>query len=66
MWLICHFLAPYTIITFPFLFAVMFGDAGHGFIMALFALTMVRFEKYLDKHEVGGEVRKSIGRKLGS
>lgn len=37
--------APYTIITFPFLFAVMFGDIGHGILMALFALHMVRSEK---------------------
>lgn len=36
--------APYTIITFPFLFAVMFGDIGHGILMALFALFVVKNE----------------------
>ncbi|KAK5723531.1 H(+)-transporting V0 sector ATPase subunit a [Elasticomyces elasticus] len=38
-----------TIVTFPFLFAVMFGDFGHGAIMALAALAMIYWEKPLQR-----------------
>lgn len=40
-----RFPAPYTVITFPFLFAVMFGDMGHGAVMTVFALWMLMQEK---------------------
>ncbi|XP_059410548.1 V-type proton ATPase 116 kDa subunit a isoform X1 [Carassius carassius] len=39
--------APYTIITFPFLFAVMFGDLGHGILMTCAALYLVLRESRL-------------------
>jgi len=38
-----------TIVTFPFLFAVMFGDFGHGFIMVVAAAAMIYWEKSLKK-----------------
>lgn len=37
--------ATWTIITFPFLFAVMFGDVGHAVIMTAFAILLLVREK---------------------
>lgn len=36
---------PFTVITFPFLFAVMFGDLGHGLLMTMFAAYLIYNEK---------------------
>ncbi|KAK3785191.1 hypothetical protein RRG08_008530 [Elysia crispata] len=48
--------APFTCITFPFLFAVMFGDMGHGLIMFLFALFLVLKEKQLQAKKIQNEI----------
>ncbi|VDD92285.1 unnamed protein product [Enterobius vermicularis] len=48
--------APWTIISFPFIFAIMFGDAGHGIIMFLAALMFVIFEKKLISMKIKDEI----------
>jgi V-type H+-transporting ATPase subunit a len=50
----------FTVITFPFLFAVMFGDFGHGIIASIFAGWMCYNEKSLSKKK-WGEVGFRIG-----
>lgn len=42
--------AVFTVITFPFLFGVMFGDIGHGFMMTMAAVLLCMNEKKLAKY----------------
>ncbi|OWM80297.1 hypothetical protein CDL15_Pgr019577 [Punica granatum] len=43
----------YTIVTFPFLFAVMFGDWGHGICLLLATLVFLVREKKLSGQKLG-------------
>merc|ERR1719487_424967 len=42
-----------SLVTFPFLFGVMFGDVGHGLLLFLFGLTLLRMGEKVKK--LGGE-----------
>jgi len=51
----------FTIITFPFLFAVMFGDLGHGLLLALFAAYLVKNEEKLGKMQLNELIQTCYG-----
>lgn len=53
--------AVFTIITFPFLFAIMFGDIGHGILLLLFAGYLVLSEKKF----VGKDLGEILGMMFG-
>ena len=53
--------ATWTIITFPFLFAVMFGDVGHALMMLAFALVLIAQEKSLLKQKLSDMVELLFG-----
>ena len=41
----------FTIVTFPFLFGVMFGDIGHGFILLVFSIYLCLFNDKISKEK---------------
>ncbi|XP_034902376.1 V-type proton ATPase subunit a3 isoform X2 [Populus alba] len=51
----------YTIVTFPFLFAVMFGDWGHGICLLLAALVFIIREKKLSGQKLGDITEMTFG-----
>ncbi|KAL5557947.1 hypothetical protein UlMin_034158 [Ulmus minor] len=51
----------YTIITFPFLFAVMFGDWGHGICLLLATLYFIVREKKFSNQKLGDIVEMTFG-----
>jgi V-type H+-transporting ATPase subunit a len=46
----------FTIVTFPFLFGVMFGDIGHGFFLALASLLIILREKTFEAQKNSGQM----------
>ncbi|KAG8371380.1 hypothetical protein BUALT_Bualt13G0081800 [Buddleja alternifolia] len=53
--------AVYTIVTFPFLFAVMFGDWGHGICLLLGALFLIAREKKFGSQKLGSFMEMLFG-----
>ncbi|XP_051139489.1 V-type proton ATPase subunit a2-like isoform X2 [Andrographis paniculata] len=51
----------YTIVTFPFLFAVMFGDWGHGICLFLATLYFILWEKKLSRQKLGDIMEMAFG-----
>ncbi|XP_011092832.1 V-type proton ATPase subunit a3 [Sesamum indicum] len=51
----------FTIVTFPFLFAVMFGDWGHGICLLLATLYFIVREKKLSSQKLGDIMEMTFG-----
>ncbi len=49
----------FTMVSFPFLFGVMFGDLGHGFLLWLFGMLLIFLAPYLKntQYETAANIR---------
>lgn len=48
--------APYIIISFPFLFALMFGDSAHAFLLLSASISLIAMEKTIQKRRIRDEI----------
>jgi len=48
--------AGFSIITFPFLFSVMFGDFGHAILLLVCAMAMIIYERKIQPHAAKSEI----------
>lgn len=55
------FFIVYTVVTFPFLFAVMFGDWGHGICLLLAALYLMIRERKFTSQKLGDIMEIAFG-----
>ncbi|XP_074275887.1 V-type proton ATPase subunit a1 [Silene latifolia] len=53
--------AVYTVVTFPFLFAVMFGDWGHGICLLFLALFLIARESKYSSQKLGSFMEMLFG-----
>ncbi|KAK9690445.1 hypothetical protein RND81_09G128100 [Saponaria officinalis] len=53
--------AVYTVVTFPFLFGVMFGDWGHGICLLFLALFLIARESKYSSQKLGSFVEMLFG-----
>eukprot|EP01113_Clastostelium_recurvatum_P000805 TRINITY_DN1035_c0_g1_i7.p1 TRINITY_DN1035_c0_g1~~TRINITY_DN1035_c0_g1_i7.p1 ORF type:complete len:835 (-),score=318.82 TRINITY_DN1035_c0_g1_i7:212-2716(-) len=53
--------AVLSIVTFPFLFGVMFGDVGHGFFLLIFSLILIIKEKQLGSQKLNEIIAMPFG-----
>ncbi|KAL9244714.1 hypothetical protein vseg_018459 [Gypsophila vaccaria] len=53
--------AVYTVVTFPFLFAVMFGDWGHGICLLFLALFLIARERKYSSQKLGSFMEMLFG-----